>query len=184
MANRKPLVAGNWKMNLTHLEAIALVQKIAFTLKPDELDAVETVVLPAFTSLRSVQTLIDGDSIRLGYGAQDLSSRSDGAYTGEISAAMLTALRCGFVTVGHSERREYHGETDDVVRAKVAAAIGGGLTPILCLGEGLEIRQHAFERVAHQLIAKNVGEILERLRSSAALAQFADTDLRVQLYEM
>lgn len=153
---RTPLVAGNWKMNLTHLEAIALVQKIAFTLKPAELKAVETVVLPPFTSLRSVQTLIDGDSIGLGYGAQDLSAQADGAYTGEISASMLTALRCSYVTVGHSERREYHQETDEVVRAKALAAFQAGLTPILCLGEGLEVRK-AGGHVEHCLAQLDAG---------------------------
>lgn len=156
MATRRPLVAGNWKMNLSHLEAIALVQKIAFTLKPAELDAIETVVLPAFTSLRSVQTLIDGDGIHLGYGAQDVSPHSSGAYTGEVSAGMLTALRCTYVTVGHSERREYHHETDELVRAKAVAASAAGLTPILCLGEGLEVRR-AGRHVEHCLAQLDAG---------------------------
>ena len=138
---RRPLMAGNWKMNLNHLEAIALVQKLAFSLPSTELDAVETVVVPPFTDLRSVQTLIAGDKLSIGYGAQDLSIHDAGAYTGEVSGAMLAKLGCTYVLVGHSERREYHAETDDVVNAKVKAAIKHGLVPILCVGEGLEIRQ-------------------------------------------
>jgi triosephosphate isomerase len=138
---RRPLVAGNWKMNLNHLEAIALVQKIAFSLKEPELQAVEVVVLPPFTSVRSVQTLIDGDKLLLSYGAQDLSPHASGAYTGDISGAMLAKLGCSYVVVGHSERRQHHGEDDTVVAAKLAAAYANGLTPILCVGEGEEIRE-------------------------------------------
>jgi triosephosphate isomerase len=134
------LVAGNWKMNLNHLEAIALTQKIAFTIKPDVYDGVDVVVIPPFVDLRSVQTLVDGDNLRLAYGAQDLSPYPDGAYTGDISAAMLTKLGCSYVVVGHSERRQIHGESDDLVHAKVKAAIDSGLTPIICVGEALEVR--------------------------------------------
>jgi triosephosphate isomerase len=119
---RRPLVAGNWKMHLTHLEAIALVQKIAFSLKETELEAVEVVVLPPFTSVRSVQTLIDGDKLLLGYGAQNLSEHDQGAYTGDVSGPMLAKLGCTYVAVGHSERRQYHHETDEIVAAKLAAA--------------------------------------------------------------
>jgi triosephosphate isomerase len=137
---RRPLVAGNWKMHLTHLEAIALVQKIAFSLKEPELDAVEVVVLPPFTSVRSVQTLIDGDKLLLGHGAQDLSPHAQGAYTGDVSGAMLAKLGCSYVVVGHSERRQYHHETDEVVAAKVAAAYRHELTPILCIGESEHVR--------------------------------------------
>jgi len=137
---RRPLVAGNWKMHLTHLEAIALVQKIAFSLKETELEAVEVVVLPPFTSVRSVQTLIDGDKLLLGHGAQDLSEYDQGAYTGDVSGPMLAKLGCSYVAVGHSERRQYHHETDDVVAAKVAAAYRNGMTPILCVGEQEHVR--------------------------------------------
>jgi triosephosphate isomerase (TIM) len=137
---RRPLVAGNWKMHLTHLEAIALVQKIAFSLKEPELEAVEVVVLPPFTSVRSVQTLIDGDKLLLGHGAQDLSPHAEGAYTGDVSGAMLAKLGCSYVVVGHSERRQYHHETDEVVAAKVAAAYRHELTPILCVGESEHVR--------------------------------------------
>jgi triosephosphate isomerase (TIM) len=140
-SGRRPLMAGNWKMNLNHLEAIALVQKLAFTLAPQELAAVEVVVLPPFTSIRSVQTVIDGDHLELGFGAQDLSPYASGAYTGDVSGSMLAKLGCQYVIVGHSERRTHHHEGDDVVAAKLAAAVHNGLRPILCVGESLEIRQ-------------------------------------------
>jgi triosephosphate isomerase len=139
-AARKPLIAGNWKMNLNHLEAIALVQKVAFGLPEAVFDSVEVAVLPPFVDLRSVQTLIDGDNLLLVYGAQDLSPHASGAYTGEISGAMLAKLGCSYVVVGHSERRQYHHEDDALVNAKVKAAYTHGVTPILCVGEGLEIR--------------------------------------------
>jgi triosephosphate isomerase len=138
---RLPLMAGNWKMHENHLEAIALVQKLAFTLTGKDFDSVEVAVLPPFTALRSVQTLIDGDKLRLSYGAQDLSQYDSGAYTGEISGPMLAKLGCDYVLAGHSERRQYHGETDELVNAKVQAALRSALTPILCVGESLEVRQ-------------------------------------------
>src|SRR5665213_284533 len=145
---RKPLMAGNWKMNLNHLEAIGLVQKLAFSFSDADYDAVDVAVLPPFTDLRSVQTLVDGDRLRLRYGAQDLSAHAAGAYTGEISAAMLSRLGCTFVVVGHSERRQYHHEDDALGNAQVIAALAAGLTPILCIGETLPVRQ-AGEHVAH-----------------------------------
>ncbi len=148
--SRKILVAGNWKMNLNHLEGIALVQKIAFTLPEKYLAKVEVAVLAPFTDLRSVQTLIDGDKLKLVYGAQDLSPHDSGAYTGDISGAMLAKLGCTYVTIGHSERREFHNETDDVVNAKVKAAYRHGLTPILCVGEGLAVRE-AGNQVEHSV---------------------------------
>jgi triosephosphate isomerase len=138
---RKPLIAGNWKMNLNHFEAIALVQKIAFSLPDKYYDKVDVTVLPPFTDLRSVQTLVDGDKLRLTYGAQDLSQHDSGAYTGEISGAFLAKLGCSFAVVGHSERRTYHAEDDALVAAKAAAALKYELTPIVCIGEGLEIRE-------------------------------------------
>jgi triosephosphate isomerase len=148
MAGRKPLMAGNWKMNLNHLEAIALVQKLAFTLSDADLDDVDVVVLPPFTDLRSVQTLVDGDRLRLGYGAQDLSPHDAGAYTGDVSGVMLAKLGCSYAVVGHSERREYHAESDEVVNAKVHAALRNGIAPIVCVGEPLEVRR-AGGHVAH-----------------------------------
>ena len=138
---RRPMMAGNWKMNLNHLEAIALVQKLAFSLTPADHDRVECVVVPPFVDLRSVQTLVDGDKLRIAYGAQDLSPHDSGAYTGDVSGAMLAKLGCTYVLVGHSERRQYHGETDEVVNAKVKAAFRHGLVPVLCVGEGLDVRE-------------------------------------------
>jgi triosephosphate isomerase len=138
---RRPLIAGNWKMHMTHLEAIGLTQKVVFSLTESDLDAVEVVVLPPFTALRSVQTLVTGDKLAIGFGAQDLSRHDSGAYTGEVSGAMLAALACGYVVVGHSERRQHHGEDDATVAAKVQAALRHGLVPILCVGEGLDVRQ-------------------------------------------
>jgi triosephosphate isomerase len=138
---RIPLIAGNWKMNLSHLEAIGLVQKLAFSLPEKYFAKVEVAVLPPFTALRSVQSLVDGDKLLVRYGAQDLSPRDAGAFTGDVSGPMLAKLGCTYVVVGHSERREHHREDDALVRAKVKAALKHGLTPILCVGEGLEVRE-------------------------------------------
>ena len=138
---RRPLMAGNWKMNLNHLEAIALVQRLAFSLTDKDFDAVDIAVLPPFTDLRSVQTLVDGDKLSIRYGAQDLSEHESGAYTGEVSGAMLAKLGCTYVVVGHSERRQFHAESDAVVNAKAKAAFRHGLIPIVCMGEGLTVRQ-------------------------------------------
>ena len=148
--SRKPLIAGNWKMNLNHFEAIALVQKIAFALPEKYFDKVDVTVIPPFTDLRSVQTLVDGDKLRLTYGAQDLSQHDSGAYTGDISGAFLAKLGCTFAVVGHSERRTYHHEDDGCVAAKAAAAFRHGLIPIVCIGEHLDVRE-AGEHVAYNL---------------------------------
>ncbi len=139
---RVPLMAGNWKMNLNHQEAVALVQKLAWTLadKKHDFAKAEVVVVPPFTDLRSVQTLVDGDRLSIGYGAQDVSMHDSGAYTGEISASMLAKLGCSYVVVGHSERREHHLESDDVVNVKAKKTLEAGMTPIVCVGEGLEVR--------------------------------------------
>jgi triosephosphate isomerase (TIM) len=147
-SGRKPLIAGNWKMNLNHLEAIGLVQKLAFSLKENHFANTEVAVIPPFVDIRSVQTLVDGDRLLIRYGAQDLSPFDSGAYTGDISGPMLAKLGCTFVVVGHSERRQYHAEDDAVVNSKVVAAYRNGLTPILCVGEPLEIRQ-ADGQIAH-----------------------------------
>jgi triosephosphate isomerase len=136
-----PLMAGNWKMNENHLEAIALVQKLAFTLSTKDFAKVDVAVLPPFTALRSVQTLVEGDRLRLAYGAQDLSPHDKGAYTGDVSGPMLAKLGCDYVLAGHSERRQYHHEDDALVNAKVKAAFRNGITPILCVGETLDVRQ-------------------------------------------
>jgi triosephosphate isomerase (TIM) len=151
-SGRTPLMAGNWKMNVTHSEAVALVQKLAWVLadKKHDYARTEVVVLPPYTDLRSVQTMVDGDRLSIRYGAQDVSMHDSGAYTGEISATMLAKLGCSYVVVGHSERREYHGETDDTVNAKARQAVGSGMTPIMCVGEGLDVRK-AGEQVPYTL---------------------------------
>lgn len=171
--SRKPLIAGNWKMNLNHFEAIALVQKIAFSLPDKYFDKVDVTVIPPFTDLRSVQTLVDGDKLRLTYGAQDLSRHDSGAYTGEISGAFLARLGCTFVVVGHSERRTYHNEDDALVAAKAAAALKHELTPIVCIGEHLEVRE-AGNHVSHNV---------EQLRGSLAGLSAEQIDKVVIAYE-
>jgi triosephosphate isomerase (TIM) len=147
---RVPLMAGNWKMNLNHQEAVVMVQKLAATLsdKKHDFGKVEVVVLPPYTDIRSVQTLVDGDRLSVKYGAQDVSAHDAGAYTGEISAGQLAKLGCSYVCVGHSERRQYHAEGDELVSAKAHQALAAGMTPIVCVGEGLEVRQ-AGEHVPH-----------------------------------
>jgi triosephosphate isomerase len=152
MTTRIPLMAGNWKMNLTHPEAVALVQKLAWILadKKHDFTRTEVAVIPPYTDLRSVQTLVDGDRLAIRYGAQDVSVHDSGAYTGEISAAMLTKLGCSYVVVGHSERRQHHAEGDDLVNAKARQAAASSMTPIVCVGEGLDVRQ-AGEQVPHTL---------------------------------
>ena len=163
---RKPLIAGNWKMNLNHLEAIAVTQKLAYSLEDRDYDAVEVVVLPPFTDLRSVQTLVDGDRLRLIYGAQDLSAAASGAYTGEISGSMLAKIGCTYVVIGHSERRANHNETDAIVNSKIKAALANELKPILCVGEELSIRE----------TGTHVEHVLEQLRN--ALKGFHKPDLK------
>ncbi|MGC5166174.1 triose-phosphate isomerase [Luteimicrobium sp. DT211] len=140
---RTPLMAGNWKMNLDHLQATHHVQKLAWTLKDakHDFETVEVVVVPPFTDLRSVQTLVDADKLRVKYAAQDVSAHTDGAYTGEISPVMLAKLGVSYVVVGHSERRQYHAEDDATVSAKAKSAFGQGLVPIICVGEGLDVRK-------------------------------------------
>ncbi len=145
---RTPLIAGNWKMNLTHLEGIALVQKLAFALPDKYYDKIDVAVLPPFTHIRSIQTMIEGDELLMVHGAQDLSPHDAGAYTGDVSGPMLAKLDCKYVIVGHSERREHHHEDDALVNAKVKAALRNGLTPILCVGEGLPVREQSWH-VAH-----------------------------------
>ncbi len=142
---RVPFIAGNWKMNLDHLQSIAFVQKLAWSLKDAKHDyrGAEVAIFPPFTDLRSVQTLISADKLPLKFGGQDVSAFDSGAYTGEVSGAFLKALDCEYVIIGHSERRQYHHETDEEIAAKVAAAIRHGLVPVLCVGETAEdLEQH------------------------------------------
>jgi triosephosphate isomerase len=166
---RLPLMAGNWKMNLNHQEAVVLVQKLAWTLsdKKHDYQKAEVVVLPPFTDLRSVQTLVDGDRLEIRYGAQDVCEHDNGAYTGDVSSAMLAKLGCSYVVVGHSERRGHRGETDAVVNAKARKAIAAGIVPIVCVGEGLDVREDG----------RHVEHTLEQLDGSLAgldPAQVAD----------
>jgi triosephosphate isomerase len=159
---RTPLMAGNWKMNLNHIEAIALVQRLAYTFNADDFAALEVAVIPPFTDIRSVQTLVDGDKLALKYGAQDIAKADKGAFTGEISGPMLAKLGCTYVIVGHSERREYHGEDNQVVNLKTQAALRSNLIPIVCVGEGLEVRK------ARDHVAFTIGQLDEALNGIAA----------------
>jgi triosephosphate isomerase (TIM) len=149
-------MAGNWKMNLNHYEANKLVQQLAHSLTEKELTQVEVAVLPPFTDIRSVQTAVDGDKWQIRYGAQDCSAQVSGAYTGEVSAGMLAKLGCSYVVVGHSERRQYHHESDELVNAKAKQALANEMSPILCIGEGLEVRE-AGEQVKHTLAQLDAG---------------------------
>lgn len=170
---RTPFIAGNWKMNLDHLEAISQVQKFAFALPKDYYDKVDVAFMVPFTDIRSVQTLVDGDKLLLTYGAQDISTHDSGAYTGEVSGAMLAKLGCSWVVVGHSERREYHGETDAVVAEKAAAALKNGISPIVCVGEALEIRE----------AGTHVEFVVEQTRNSLAGLSAEDLAKTVIAYE-
>ena len=152
-AARRPIIAANWKMHKTHLEAIQAVQKLSYLLDESDADRVEVVICPSFTSLRSVETLIDSDKLPYGLGAQNVSFEEHGAFTGEVSPGMLRALRVRYVIVGHSERRQFYGEDDLVVNKKVRAVISHGMAPILCVGESLEEHDAdgAETRVAEQI---------------------------------
>ncbi len=160
--SRKPLMAGNWKMNLNHIEATGLVQKLAWTLVDAKYDAEksEAAVIVPFTDIRTVQTLVEGDRLPLKFGAQDVSMHASGAYTGEVSAEMLAKLNCAYVVVGHSERREYHGESDAMIGEKAKVVFEAGMTPIVCCGEVLDIRK-AGTHVA--FVLDQVKECLEGL---------------------
>jgi triosephosphate isomerase len=156
--SRKPLMAGNWKMNLTHLEGIQLVQNLVYHLTDADYDSTDVAVIPPFTSLRSIQTLIEGDKLDLKLGAQSCHWEDGGAYTGEIAPGMLSSLACDFVLAGHSERRTLFGETDEIVNRKVRAILAHGMTPILCVGETLEQRD---AEQAEQVISGQVTASLD-----------------------
>lgn len=161
-AARRPLMAGNWKLNFDHLQAIAFVQKVAWTLKDAKHDFsdVEVAVFPPFTDLRSVQTLVDADKLELHYGAQDVSQHDSGAHTGEISGQFLSALGCDYVIIGHSERRADHGESDEVVHAKAVASLHHGLTPVICVGETAEdLEQHGASAIPVAQLGAAVAEL-------------------------
>jgi triosephosphate isomerase len=164
-AARRPIIAANWKMHMTHLEAIQAVQKLSYLLDKQDSERVEVVVCPPFTALRSIQTLLEADRLDYALGAQDAHWEEKGAFTGEVSAAMLAALKCRYVIVGHSERRQLFGEGDDVVRKKVRAVFGAGMTPILCVGETAEERDsgRTEDRVVEQLKAALGGLDEERV---------------------
>lgn len=159
---RTPVIAGNWKMNLDHLQAIALVQKLAWSLKDAKHDYAETevAVFPPFTDLRSVQTLLAADKLPLMLGAQDLSPHESGAYTGDISGAMLSKLGVSYALVGHSERRHGHGESDETVGAKALAAHRAGLVPMICVGEtAADLEEHGAAAVPLAQLAAAVGQL-------------------------
>lgn len=149
---RTPLMAGNWKMTQDHHEAVALVQKLAWELQDakHDYDSVEVAVIPPFTDIRSVQTLVEGDKLGLNYGAQDVSAHEKGAYTGEVSPVMLSKLGVTYALVGHSERRQYHDENEETSAAKIKSAFSQNIVPILCVGEGLDIRK-AGDQVSYTL---------------------------------
>ncbi len=159
---RRPLMAGNWKMNLDHLQAIALVQKVAWTLKDAKHDYedVEVAVFPPFTDIRSVQTIVEADKLGIRFGGQDLSPHDDGAHTGDISGVFLKALSCSYVIIGHSERRQNHGEDDELIAQKVAAAVRNDLIPVICVGETAEdLEEHGASAIPVEQVKKALAEI-------------------------
>ncbi|MFI5084747.1 MAG: triose-phosphate isomerase [Actinomycetales bacterium] len=173
--DRKPLIAGNWKMNMDHVQGITLLQKLAWTLSDARHDfsRVEVAVFPPFTDLRGVQTLVQGDQLKVVYGGQDLAPEDSGAYTGDISGAFLAKLGCSYVLVGHSERRTIHAESEELLNAKVKAAFRNALTPVLCVGEGLAVRQ----------AGTHVGHTLDQLRAGVAGLSEAQAAELVVAYE-
>ncbi|MGL5406111.1 MAG: triose-phosphate isomerase [Propionibacteriaceae bacterium] len=163
-------MAGNWKMNCNHVDAVGLLQKLSYALADSKYDAdqSECVVVPPFTDIRTVQTLVEGDKLPIAFGAQDVSEYDKGAYTGEVSAEMLAKLKCSYVVVGHSERRDYHAETDQIVNAKALKVLAHEMSPIICVGEKLDVRK-AGEHVAFttaQVHAALVGFTPEQIASS------------------
>ncbi|MDO5031537.1 triose-phosphate isomerase [Corynebacterium sp.] len=170
---RTPLIAGNWKMNHDHKEAIVTLQKFDFALPKDYYEKVDVAFIVPFTDIRTVQTLVDGDDLKFTYGAQDVSKHESGAYTGEVSGQMLKSLGCSWAVVGHSERREYHGETDQLVAEKAAAALANGISPIVCVGEPLEVR----EKGTH------VDYVVTQTRNSLAGLSAEDLSKTVIAYE-
>jgi len=138
---RKPVIAANWKMHHDHLVAIQAVQKLSYTLEPSDYDTCDIVVCPAFTAIRSIQNLLEGDRIPLLLGAQNCHWDDQGAYTGEVAPPMLARMNVSYVIVGHSERRQLFGETDDTVNKKARAVLKHEMKPIVCVGETLDERE-------------------------------------------
>ena len=159
MTTRKPLISGNWKMHHNHFEAIQMVQKLSYLLSTNDYDAVDVSVHPPFTDLRSIQTVLESDEIPMALGAQHCHWEEKGPFTGEVSPAMLAKLNVSLVVVGHSERRELFGETDDDVKCKVEAILTAGMTPIMCCGETLAEREagQARAKVERQVLAGLAG---------------------------
>ncbi len=171
--DRRPVIAANWKMHKTHLEAIQTVQKLSYLLDKKDSDRVEVVICPPFIALRSIQTLLEADKLAYGLGAQNVHWEEKGAFTGEVSPPMLAALRCRYVIVGHSDRRQLFGDTDQTVAKKVRAVFGAGMAPILCVGESLE------ERDSGRTESKVVGQV----KAALAGAEVARVGEAVIAYE-
>jgi triosephosphate isomerase len=160
MTQRKDLIVGNWKMNATHLDAIQMIQKLSYRLDPYDYDRVEVVVAPPFTALRSAQTVIEADRMLIELGAQHVHWEESGAYTGEVSALMLSRLAVRYVIVGHSERRQHFGESDQDVNKRVRAILKHDMTPVVCIGESLDQREAGDER---NIVRSQLGGGLSRL---------------------
>ena len=173
MAERQPIIAGNWKMHKDHLEAIQLVQKLAYHLGEDDYEGQEIVVCPSFVALRSIQTLIQSDKLPIALGAQNCHAEDEGAFTGEVAAPMLARLDVAYVICGHSERRALFGETDEVVNFKIRAVIKHAMRPILCVGESLEQRE----------AGEATEVVVSQLRGSLAGIKIDDPEALVVAYE-
>jgi triosephosphate isomerase len=173
VSERRPIIAANWKMHKTHLEAIQAVQKLSYLLDRDDAERVEVVICPPFTALRAVETLINSDRLPYALGAQNVHPKDEGAFTGEVSAPMLTALEVRYVIVGHSERRELFGEDDALVAAKVRAVLAHGMTPILCVGETLRERD----------LGSTEEKVTGQVRAALAGVTAADAERLVVAYE-
>ena len=171
MTQRRPIVAANWKMHKTHLEAIQAVQKLSYLLDKDDAERVEVVIVPAFTALRSVQTLLESDRLPYGLGAQNVHPDDQGAFTGEVSPLMLQALKVRYVIVGHSERRQLFGEDDTFINKKVRSVLAHGMLPIVCVGETLEERDaDGTESKVQQQVRRAFDKVDGDLAATAVLA--------------
>jgi triosephosphate isomerase len=173
VTERMPIIAGNWKMHHDHYVAIQVVQKLSYRLEPADYEACEVVVCPPFTDLRTLQTLIDADRLKIKLGAQNCHWEDNGAYTGEVSPPMLAKLNVSYVIIGHSERRQLFGETDETVNLKLKAIIKHGMTPIVCVGETLE------EREAGATAAR----VTSQIRGAFAAVKASDAGSCVVAYE-